>query len=421
MMQTSRHFAALATMLLSLAVGSLPAGAKMVDTSPHFTVESYWSNHAIYLARITDVKSPTAPDNSYVTSYDVTKVISGASKSSNGTIHSNPGEELMDGLGGDQPLNFPEGVFIGSEMLLCEDTRYHQLTVARVMRYPEDQPLVLLLEKIAKLRATPSLRSLLDGANSEFDLMSEYCVNRLLTLPDQTISSDDLKRLQSLADDPARPGDYRITAERDALKFSGTPESGRDEAEYAWLRGVIETERHSRNSITDSHGYFDRLRPMIYQFLGLPKMQTDAADYVLDVIADSHAPPALRTAAGSALSGWDQNIFDFVNPDQRFVRMFKIGLALMRDPDPDVRISGVGMVFDRTLTIMATRSPGSVTDDYSGRAVRAVQAAIAVEKDSRVMSFFQSRLEFLNMKQTNPQLWKQMHDLETGSHGTNSR
>lgn len=407
-----------AVLALAAMTGSLPVCAKSVDLSAHFESEYYWSNHSIYRARITDIKNPSDGNRHYVTTFHAIESISGFVDVTNESVQSDPGQTMdFTGPTGDQPPEFPLGVNPGSEILVCENTRYHQVTIVKVLEFPEDQALLVVLKRIAGLRKAPTLQSLLVGAISEFDLESEYCVNQLLMLPDTTLSETELKKLQSVANDDGRPPELCIAVEEAELKFSGTPESDRSEAEYHWLEAVIRAASVSTDFNGDAQSYMSRMRLLAYKLLEFKAKRREAADYLLRLAADPTVPAGLRCAACSALSGWDQQVFDFQNPDKQFDHMFDIYLALLRDKNPDVRIEGVSMLFDRTLTIMSTQSPPDRTPEYGRRAVQALQNAIDRETDSRVMPFFTSRMEFYKDRQTNSQL----RELEMGGGATNGR
>lgn len=404
---------------LALLAGSLPVHAKSLDLSAHFESENYWSNHSIYRARITDIKNPSDGNRHYVTTFRAIEIISGIVDATNEIVQSDPGRMDFAGPTGEQSLEFPLGVSPGSEILVCENTRYHQVTIVKVLQFPDDQALLVVLKRIAGLRKAPTLQSLLGGATSEFDLESEYCLNRLLTLSDTTIPEIELKKLQSVANDDERPPDLRIAAEEAELKFSGTPEPDRSDAEYHWLEGAIHAAR--TNFDGDVQSYMNRMRPLAYKLPQFKAKRGEAADYLLRLVADPTVPAGLRCAACSALSGWDQQVFDFQSPDKRFDHMFDIYLALLRDKDPDLRIEGVSMLFDRTLTIMSTQSPPQRAAEYARRAVQALQNAIDRETDSRVMLFFKSRMEIYKDRQAHPEFWNQMRELEMGGAGTNGR
>ena len=410
----------LVTLFVAMASIPLSIHAKSVDFLAHFDREDYWNSHAIYLARITDIKKPVTNGAPYVTSFNPVKIISGTVDMTNRSIESYPGQ-IMDFTGptGEQPLEFPLGVSPGSEMLVSEAANYHQITVVRVMQFPEDQALLVVLERIADLRKAPTLPALLAGAASAFDLEAGYCLNRLLTMPDQTIPNAALKKLQSLADDNERSASLRMAADDAALKFSGIPESDRDDAEYHWLRGIVQTASQSTNSSTDFTGYFDEMRPLIYKMFEFKNERDETTDYILGLVSDQKVPAGLRDAACSALSGWDQNVFNFQNPDKRFDRMFNTYVGLLTDKNPDLRITGMAMLFDRTLHIMANQSPPASTEAYNQKAVQALQKAMAVETNSRVMLYFKSRMEIYNDEQQHPQTWNQMRALEINSSGTN--
>ena len=60
------------------------------------------------------------------------------------------------------------------------------------------------------------------------------------------------------------------------------------------------------------------------------------------------------------------------------------------------------MLFNRTLTIMATFSPPDRVHEYGAEAVQAVQQALTVETDNRVKLFFHSRLWIYEDQQKHP-------------------
>jgi hypothetical protein len=412
-------------LLLSLALTAAPPSvhAKMVDRSAHLDSESYWASHAVYLARVTDIKLPSASDNFYVTSFLPIKVFSGPIEMTNRSVRSDP-DHQYDGDGDEQPPDFPRGVSSRDQLLVSEDREYHQAIVVKVLKFPEDRRLLATLEQIARLHDKATLPELLAGANSKSELMSGYCLNRLNSLPDQLLADDEIKKLQSLADNNGRPAEHRIAAEESVLKFSTPRASGRKEAEYLWLRGVMDAAGGSRNARLTPDDYSERFRPIALKLLAFPDKRQEAADYLLRLAADQKAPPGLRTTACSALSSRDWDVFNFAHPDARFDRMFGIYLDLLRDTNADVRIMGLSMLFDRTLTIMATRSPPDVTAEYGKKAVLALQQAIALEKDKRVMTYFKSRLQIFNDRGRQRQLSemrKEMLELEPPSSATNGR
>jgi len=379
----------MALVLGLVALMTFPVGAKSVYLGAQFTSEEYWSSHAIYLARLTDIKGPSASNGVYVTSFVPIKIISGAAGPTNRSIQSYPGRFIAEtaSRGASQPFNFPLGVPGNGLILVSETMDYRQITVVRVMEFPEDQALWWELEQIASIRKDPILQALLAEATSPFDIESGYCLNRLLTMPDQAIAEADTKKLQALAEDEGRTADLRIAAEEAVLKFSGLPEPKRSDAEYNWLRGVIDSASGTTNAINDFPGYVDQMRPMFMQLFEFDSHRADTVDYVLQLVVNQNAPAALRDSACSALSSWDQKVFNFKSPDKQFERMFATYSDLLKDPSPDLRIMGVSMLFDRTLTIMATFSPPDRVHEYGTKAVQELQQALTVETDSRVKLF----------------------------------
>jgi len=412
-------------LLLGLALGVMLATtspAKSVDFSAHFDSEEYWSSHAIYLARVTDIPAPSTANGPYVTTFVPIKIIAGSVVATNRSFQSYPASPMIDGVNGDRPDNFPMGVSSDAILLVSEAVKYPQTTVVRVMQFPEDQALLLELEQIAVVRKDPGLKTLLAGAASPFDLEAGYCLNRLLTLllPDQLIPAALLKPVQALADDEERPAGLRIAAEEVVLRYSAHTQSGQSEAEYQWLRGVIETAAANTNVSGDPHGDLDRLRPMFMKCFEFKDHQAETVDYVLRLASNTNAPAGLRNTACSALSSWDQQAFDFQSPDPLFDRMFNTYMELLKDPSPDLRIMGMSMLFDRTLTIMETQSPPERTREYGDKAVQALRQALAGETDARVIRYFQSRLDMYEDRQTHPERWRQIRELErntTGTHG----
>jgi hypothetical protein len=227
-----------AALLFGMAITALPIRAANPDFSAHFESEDFWNTHAIYLASLSDIKSEST-GGGYMISFTPVKMISGQLELKNRSLQLYP-DTLADGFTGQCPVGFPNGVGFPTEILATEDTRHHQVTVVSMARSLDDQALVAVVERIAKLRKNPTVDVLLKGAISEFDLESEYSLNRLLSLPDQNVPSEKVKHLQALANDEERPAELRIRAEEIVLKFSGVPESGRSEAEHSWLLGVVE-------------------------------------------------------------------------------------------------------------------------------------------------------------------------------------
>ncbi|MGA2555836.1 MAG: hypothetical protein ABSG04_06125 [Verrucomicrobiota bacterium] len=410
-----------ATLVLAMAVTPSPVHAKWVDFGAHFDREDYWNSHAIYLARITDIKNPAAANAPFVTSFEPIKIISGSIDATNRSIQSSPGQAVEGGPTGEYPVEFPAGVHTGAEMLVSEDLRRHQATVVRVMVFPEDQALLVVLEQIARLRQAPALQTLLANTTSEFDLLSGYCLNRLLAWPDQTIPNNDLKKLQSVAGDGERPANLRIAAEEAALRFSGIAESGRSEAEYDWLRGVIQAGSQSPNANTNRQVSWDQMEPIVYKLFEIRIKWGETADYILRLVSDENAPTSLRTAACSALSSWDEQVFNFQSPDKRFDRMVNTYVDLLSDKSPELRIMGMSMLFDRTVPSMAMRSPPDRTKECTQKAVQALQKAMVVETNSRVMLYFKSRMAMHEDEEKHPERFRQMHELEMRSSGTNGR
>lgn len=412
MLKHRRTGVLLAALLFAIASAPLSVTAAMIYLGPRFDDAKYWDTHVIYLARITDIKYPPNGHGPYETTFVPTQIISGTVDPTNRTISSNPGDLMVFGPTGEQPPNFPVGVFQNSLILVSESTEYHQVTVVRVMESSADQPLLIVLERIAALRKT-AMPALLSGAMSEFDLISQYCLNELLKLPDATISDADLKQLQIVADDNERPPELRIAAEQAFLKFSGVAEPDREGAERDWLWGIIQTANRSADIGSDSWGYSQQMQKLIYKLLEFKTRREETTDEVLRLMADQKAPVELRRAAGSALSGWDQSIFNFQKPDAQFERMFETYAGLLQDKVPDLRILGVSLLFDRTLRIMSMMSPPEQRNEYAQRAVRAVQDAISRETDSQVMVFFKSRLEIYGYQSQHRELEERIRRLET--------
>ena len=378
-----------AALFLATAFAPAPVQAKSVDYSAHFDSETYWNSHAIYLARITNINEGT-----YVTSFDPAKIISGTVDSKSRSIKTIPDDQLEDGpWRGQYPLGFPQGITNGAQILVCENLSYDQVTVVKVMNFPADQPLVAALEQIAALRKAPAFQAFLAGATSDLDLVSGYCLNKLPSFPDQTISNEAAKRLRALADNPARPAGLRISAEQTALRYSGTTAPAQSEVEYAWLRGVLQAARQSTNAGADLQAYLVATSPMITRLFEFKNKQEETADYLLRLIADQTAPTALRAAAASTLSSWDSEVFNFKIQDERFDRMFATYIGLLSDKSPDLRIMGVVMLFDRTMTIMKTRTPPDRIRQYAQKAAQALTKAMAAETDERVKTFLGSRAD----------------------------
>jgi hypothetical protein len=263
---------------------------------------------------------------------------------------------------------------------------------------------------------------LLAGAASPFDLEAGYCLNQLLALPlvDQVIPAEQVKPLQLLADDPARPGDLRIKAQEEVLRLTSLPVAGRPAAEYLWLRGVLAGAAGTTNAgDSDLPGQVEQYRPFLMKCFAFQDRWPETADYILQLAGNPNVPAGLRNAACSALSSWDQNVFNFQHPDARFDRMFHVYSGLLADSNPDLRIMGMAILFDRTMTIMDMQSPPEPTQHYGNLAVSALRQAIARETDTRVLRFFQSRLSMYEDRQTHPDLRRQMRELEMNHGGTN--
>lgn len=391
-----------------LAAGLTPVcvRAAWVDTSARtvflervrFPDEDYWRTHAIYLARITDIKTPSEANSSepYVTTFVVIKSISGAIVGNVNRISTYPNSMVADAKGTPAiaPAAFPLGVNSNAILLVAENLDDRQPTVIRVMQFPDDQALVAVLEKIARLRAAPDLPAMLAGATSEFDLLSAYALNRLMALPGADISPADLTKLQSLANDDARNPDLRILAEAVALQFSVATPSGRTAAEYAWLRGVLEAAAQQANANpTDD---YSKWYPFFTKMFAFQDRRLETADYALALAADENAPVTVRAAACSALSGVDSFVFQFQEPDARFDRMFTTYVNLLRDKSPEMRIMGEGMLIDRTVVILR-ENPSAANRPYLQKALAALQNAIKVETDPKVMPYLESGLEVYHL------------------------
>jgi len=73
--------------------------------------------------------------------------------------------------------------------------------------------------------------------------------------------------------------------------------------------------------------------------------------------------------------------------------MFATYIGLLSDKSPDLRIMGVVMLFDRTMTIMKTRTPPDRIRQYAQKAAQALTKAMAAETDERVKTFLGSRAD----------------------------
>jgi hypothetical protein len=137
---------ALAALVLAMTITPSPACAKWVDNWAHLDREDYWSSHAIYLARITEIKRPTITGAFWVTSFEPIKFFSGSDMATNRSIRSFPDED--DSNTGDYPDGFPSGAGSTGEILVSEDLRFHNVTVVRVIASEYDQPLVAVVGRI---------------------------------------------------------------------------------------------------------------------------------------------------------------------------------------------------------------------------------------------------------------------------------
>ena len=96
-------------LLLGVALTAATVRAKSVDFSAHFDSEAYWSSHAIYLARVTDISVTATPNGAYVTTFVPIKIIAGSVAATNRSFQSYPASPMIDGFNGDRPDNFPMG------------------------------------------------------------------------------------------------------------------------------------------------------------------------------------------------------------------------------------------------------------------------------------------------------------------------
>jgi len=337
-----------------------------------------------------------------VTTFVVTEPISGGGPGQTHSISTHPNSNGMavatKTVRENAPQDFPLRVNSTSTLLVAEDLGNQRLVVIRVMQFPEDQALVAVLKKIAKLRAAPDLPAVLVAATSEFDLLSAVGLNRLMGLPEAKITAANAGQLQALADEAGRDPNLRILAEETGLHFSESAASARTVAEYTWLRGVLEAAR--QNPASNPADDYQVWGPFFTKMFEFKDRKLETADYALGLVADEKVVTAVRATACGALSHVDEQVFRFDQPDERFDRMFTTYVNLLRDKTPEMRIEGLSMLFDRTVTILLHHPklrPNTVADpivsqQYIQKAVDALQNAIKVETDPKVMNFLQGRL-----------------------------
>lgn len=375
--------------------------AKSVDFSAHFARESYWSDHVIYLARITDIKHPTnAP---YATSFVPIRFISGSVAVTNHDILSYPGPPVIDftGVINNQPERFPIGVAPGDLILVSEAVKGQQLTVVKVVRSSATDPLVKALRTIAAIRVNPAPAVLLSNAldtnalvlvsgqirslNHAFSaenpgndyLVPTYCLERLLRLPELHLTQDDVTKLEQAEENNNLGLRTRLMAARLVLKCS--PNLINSNYEYVWLKTLL------TNAATQGPPYSYQL---IETFVAIPDHRKETIKYL-----SSLAESAKMTGNNLGMITFglsSPHLFNYDNPDKDSRHIFSLGLTLLKASAPDKRLNGATLLYSVIIQINPSqRKP------YLNEGIAALNAACRVESDKINLMVMKNRLTIL--------------------------
>ena len=345
------------------------AYAKNIDYSPNFTAEEYWKSHLIYVAHVTKTQASDTPSAS-VTFERTAIFLNGPPAKTTSILVTQLWSWQNDG----QPLQLK----IGDYVLLVEPKTNNEPIVARKIGAPDKDPLVKTLTKIAELRKSGDPKQLLENANSSDDLVSEYCLKRLLETPNVKATQTHLGKLKAQRDDKGRRASVRILSHRLASKLSG--ETNAATAEYSWLQQTISTSK-----ATD----WQEVSPFVNRLIEFGDKRNDTAAFLTKLVKDAKVPLPVRIAAYGAFQ--DPRLFNFASPDKTSELIFATCIDMLKDKQPEIRSAGAALLHGITSRIDASkRKP------FAERAKSALQTALKSEKNDATIHHLKTYRDLLD-------------------------
>jgi len=377
---------------LGLILIPLQIQAATRDVSAHFEDETYWQAHAIYLARITAIKIDT--NGGYDISFTPIELISGSSFGTIRTIQLSGNLDRFQ-IGG-QPDNFPQKNHPGDEILLNEDIREHNITVAKVIESATTDSLLKALHKLVAIRAHPSPAILFSSAVSADDpvlvnwafapsdghpapgtsgndyLVQTYCLKRLLAQTNLGITPDNVASLQQIQSNQTLGLETRFLVCQIVLKFSHDPTDVG--TEYSCLESLVAANTHG-----DSADYLQ----LVDTLVAIPDRRDQTVKFLCDLAENPKFPRhgnAVSNALNSILGGLcSPALFHYDDPDSQSDGIFTMGVTLLNHCPPEERDSVAFMI--HALCAGMWRVDPARHRSYMDRTVAALKLACKKDPD----------------------------------------
>jgi hypothetical protein len=236
-------------------------------------------------------------------------------------------------------------------------------------------PFVMALRKIAGVHTNQSLANLLRNANDQDDLVSRYCLNLLDLQPGIRTNSNDATKLKALRDDARRDARVRLLADKMARRLAGEPD--RLEDEYSWLRtSIAKSKSEDRQYV---RAFVDRL--MVFS-----EHRKETISFLEDLGKNPGVTLNVRIAAIENLD--NKELFSYDNPDRESQGIFDFGLSMLKDRTPLTR--SIGSYLLNSICEGLDRDKRKA---YAERAIAALKAAVAQERDLATLGSMQDDLE----------------------------
>jgi hypothetical protein len=284
-------------------------------------------------------------------------------------------------------------------LLVFEPSESEDTTVFRTIGSPDRDSLVASLKRLADVYADGSQASLLDNAILKDNLVAVYCLVQLLDLPGTITAPPDYPtKLQLVADDPKQDTNIRLMAYQLAARISDR--AGDSASEFAWLKAAISG---------DKSNDYEQVRPLVQRMLDLQDQRGATATLLLGWVRDrgrsaqvykeeALARPKNPPAANSSMDPYaiwdaayealhDPRLFNYKNPDQISETIFTFAVSMLKDQQPEIRISGA----DLLKRIREGIAPPN-WQVYYERVATAIQNVLENEKDAEVRSALEDDL-----------------------------
>lgn len=341
------------TMIRSAAVESR---AKNIDYTPDVTSDAYWDQHDICLFRVTSLGN-NAEGREQVT-LTLARSFTARPVEETKTV---PLGHLWFG-----PLH--EGVpsiKLDNLLIVYISKAGHAPIVATVVPGdPNQSPVVKRLSRIAEFRAARGEPEALgNGVFDRDQVVSLYCLKRLVSRPPSPPPSDYVARLREQQGNPACDVQVRLLTNDLANKLEDKPPNS--EEEYRWLQTALSQSRGQD---------WKQLRFFVERQLSLSRRRAQNAAFLCGLVKDAMREESIRIAAYSAFD--DPRLFDFARPDAVSDRIFDTCIDMLNDRASLIRRAGAALLYNLTVRIKS-----DTRQRYVARAKAAMAPAISVEPD----------------------------------------